>query len=107
MNPAQPYLPRLEIHNEREIPRGWTYALVMHHPDASVTRHEVSLAWSDHDYWSGGRLAPSATVEHVLTCLTHSCPSLLLPAKFDLARARRWHPEIDRELSRRLGGAAA
>ncbi len=106
MLPSLPDHPRLEINHEREIPRGWAYAVVMHFPDASVTRHVVSLSWHDHDYWTSGRRPPSDTVELVLTCLLTARPALALPPHFDLAKARRWYPAIDRELATRLGSAA-
>jgi len=57
----------------------------------------VTLAWIDHDYWSGGRCAPSKVIQALVEyVLRHETPPL--PAAFDAARARRWLPQIDMEL---------
>lgn len=94
-------MPSIEVHHEREADAGWRYDVRVCHDDGTETRHSVTLAWIDHDYWCGGRLAPSRTVEAVLTyCLDHDAPAF--PPAFDAARARRWLPAIDRDLKRAL-----
>lgn len=84
------------------MPRGWRYRVRLENADsASITEHEVTLSWADHDYWCGGRLAPSKTVEAVLTyCIDHKSPPF--PREFDASRARRWIPKIDKELRRAI-----
>lgn len=86
------------VHTELEAPRGWEYRVEVTHEGGQVTEHTVTLAWVDHDHWCGGRLAPSRVVEAVLGFLDAKNLLDSMPAKFDVARARRMSPEIDREL---------
>lgn len=93
-----PRTSRIEIDRETETPRGWRYTVHLQHADGLVTDHEVTLAWVDHDLWSGGRLAPSRVVEMVLAYLLDRGIPASLPHSFDAARARRWIPQIDQDL---------
>jgi hypothetical protein len=91
----------VDVQFEHEGDAGWRYDVVVQHDDGTETRHSVSLTWMDHDYWTGGRIAPSRTVGAVLTyCLDHGSPTF--PPAFDAARARRWLPAIDQELRQAL-----
>ncbi len=88
------------VESETESGHGWRYGVRITHADGHVSEHTVTLAWVDHDHWSGGRLAPSRVVEAVVTSLlAHTAD---LPAAFDAARARRLVPEFDRELKSTL-----
>lgn len=107
MQSKSPTTPRVELGEERAGPRGWVYGVVMHHADESVTRHEVSLAYVDHEYWCGGRLAPSAVVERVLLMMLDAGDGALMPATFDLARGRRWHAGLDADVRGVLRGSTA
>jgi hypothetical protein len=88
---------RVDIEYERELARGWAYDVVVHTEGTPPSRHTVTLAWCDHDYWSGGRSSPWKVVQAVLEyALERAAPAF--PAAFDAARVRRWLPEIDTEL---------
>jgi spore germination protein YaaH len=91
-------VPAIDVKAESEQCRGWSYLVEVRHDDGSVTSHTVTLAWVDHDHWTGGRIAPSRTIEAVLKYVITNAPTQDLPATFDAARARRWIPQIDREL---------
>ena len=59
---AQRRVAAIDVGEESETGRGWSYAVrVVWHDDAE-TEHAVSLSWVDHDHWSGGVRAPSRTV---------------------------------------------
>ncbi len=88
----------VRIDTEEDTTRGWAYRLTVCHDDGRESDHAVSLSWVDHDYWSGGRTAPSRTIEAVVRYLIENGSSLSLPPIFDAARARRWFPQIDEEL---------
>ncbi|MBX3408432.1 MAG: hypothetical protein KF859_00930 [Phycisphaeraceae bacterium] len=88
---------RVEVELERELPRGWVYEVVVHVDGSAPSRHTVSLAWCDHDYWSGGRSCPSKVVQAALEYALERTTQIL-PAVFDAARIRRWLPEIDTDL---------
>jgi hypothetical protein len=90
-NPA-----RIEVLTEEEAVRGWRYRIAV---DRAVARteHDVTLAWVDHEHWSGGRLPPSAVVQAVVRYAAARKDDL--PARFDAATCRRWFPALDTELS--------
>ncbi len=91
---------RAEILTEVEVHRGWSYEVVLHHLGGATSEHTVSLAWCDHDYWSGGRLAPSRVIQTVLEYAMSHLPAGFgtLPKKFDAARLRRICTLLDSEL---------
>ncbi|MBL9001475.1 MAG: hypothetical protein JNK25_10095 [Phycisphaerae bacterium] len=92
--------PRVEVQTESETGRGWVYTVVVHH-EGAVTEHAVSLAWCDHDYWSGGRMAPSRVVQVVVECALRAA-ARDLPARFDASTVRRWSRAMDTEIRGRL-----
>ncbi len=87
----------VRVESEQETQRGWLYRLAVLRDDGSESLHDVRLAWVDHDHWSGGRVAPSRVVEAVVRYVLERA-SRPLPPSFDAALARRWLPQIDREL---------
>lgn len=89
---------RIDVRFEREKGRGWAYDVDILREDGSTSTHRVTLAWVDHDHWTGGSCPPSRTVEAVLRYVVDHAPGQALPAAFDAARARRWLPAIDSEL---------
>lgn len=96
-------MPTIDVQTEQERPGGWTYRVVIHHDTGPCSEHTVTLAWVDHDHWSGGRLPPSVMVQRVIEYLFDQGVFAgegvsSMPAAFDAARARRWRPEIDQEL---------
>ncbi len=88
----------IDVKSELEKGRGWSYLVEVRHDDGSLTSHTVTLAWVDHDLWTGGSVAPSRTIEAVLKYVMSQMPEQGFPATFDAAGARRWVPKIDREL---------
>lgn len=92
----------VQVQREVEEGRGWCYAVRLCRDDGSVSEHTVRLAWVDHDHWSGGRVSPSRTIEALLRYVVERVPAQEWPAAFDAARARRWVPELDRELPRAI-----
>jgi len=88
----------IDVKTELEESRGWSYLVEVRRADGTVSSHMVTLAWVDHDLWTGGSVAPSRTIEAVLKYVMTHVPEQGWPPKFDAARARRWIPQIDREL---------
>ncbi|GMV24877.1 MAG: hypothetical protein AMXMBFR58_09080 [Phycisphaerae bacterium] len=90
------------IHVQTEVENApskcWDYTVRVEHDSGSCTEHRVRLSWVDHEHWSGGRLPPSQVVEAVVERLVAHGMTDSLPERFDAARARRWFPQIDREL---------
>ena len=97
----------VSIQTEREHAHGWVYEVTIEHADGVREHHTVTLAWCDHDFWSGGRIAPSRVLQTVLEYAMGQMRSSdrPLPVKFDAARLRRLFPNLDAEV--RFGSAAA
>ncbi len=91
-------MPRIDVRCECEKARGWAYDVEILREDGSASTHRVTLAWVDHDHWTGGSCPPSRTVEAVLRYVVEHEPERALPPTFDAARARRWLPAIDSEI---------
>ncbi|MFN9971392.1 MAG: hypothetical protein ACK58T_16020 [Phycisphaerae bacterium] len=99
-------LPRVDVREERETPRGWSYRVLVRQGQQSPTEHRVSLSWVDHQHYCGGTLPPSSTVEQVVNALVeaidrHALASTLpaefgsaLPTRFDVSLARRMVPGL-------------
>ncbi len=86
------------IGHEREAPAGWVYEVSLTAAGGTVSTHEVSLAWCDHDHWTGGKIAPSRTLELVIAMsvkLTSAAIIQGLKPKYDAARLRRVCPGLD------------
>ncbi len=95
----------MDIRTESEARLGWSYQVSLRAVDGSWSEHTVTLAWCDHDYWSGGRQAPSAVLRRVLEAALDGGAGPSLPQRFDAARLRRLIPDIDGQM--RAGSAAA
>ena len=94
-------MPTIDVRQEQETPRGWTYDVVLTRGQAA-TEHQVTLSWADHDYWSGGSIPPSRVLEAVLAWLADEHPEFAWAGHFDASTVRRRFPEIDETLGRRL-----
>lgn len=91
----------IDVRHERETPRGWCYDVVLTR-DGGASEHAVTLSWADHDHWTGGASAPSRLMELLLGWLSEEHPEFAWPARFDAATLRRWFPDVDETLGRRL-----
>lgn len=106
--------PAVTIDAETETQRGWCYSVRFGagrdgETPAQSRTHEITLAWVDHDHWSGGSIAPCAVVLAACQLIARrieagaSEPDAArlprsLPVRFDLSTARRWIADFDSEL---------
>lgn len=102
--------PRIDVREERETPRGWSYRVLVRHAQQPSTEHRISLSWVDHQHYCGGTQPPSTTVEQVVAALLeaidhHAFARTLppqfgtaLPTRFDISLARRMVPGLDATL---------
>ncbi|MFG0284086.1 MAG: hypothetical protein ACF8R7_06650 [Phycisphaerales bacterium JB039] len=97
----------IEVLCEQETSCGWLYTVRVTRDGAEPADCQLRLHWSDHDYWTGGRVAPSSLVEEIVRILLDTCGPAPLPASFDASSARRWAPALDRLLADRFGSASA
>lgn len=90
-------MPTVEVKTEEETEHGWRYHVVIDRGQGPI-EHIVLLSWVDHEHWSGGRFPPSRVIERLVAFLLDREDTRPLPPTFDAATARRWFPEVDREL---------
>lgn len=95
---VSPTPPAVDVRTEEQTPRGWSYGITISRPGGTDSEHAVTLSWADHEYWCGGTLPPSKVVESVMTYLLAREAERPIPARFDAATARRWFPDLDREI---------
>jgi hypothetical protein len=92
----------IEIGEEREQPTGWAYDVTVFD---GGRRHvyQVTLSYPDYDHWSHGQVPPSKVVRRAFEFLLEKEPASAILPKFDCSVMRRYFPEVDQELKRRLG----
>ncbi len=102
--------PRVDVREERETPRGWSYRVLVRQGPQPAAEHRISLSWVDHQHYCGGTQPPSITVEQVVHALLdaidrHALAQTLppqfgtaLPTRFDISLARRMVPGLDATL---------
>jgi len=93
--------PVASVLEEREGPHGWFFTLAIDHPNTTSERLELSLAWVDHDFYTGGGLKPSKLAE-VIAELAAGTLGERLPARADAAVFRRRIPGFDDTVHDRL-----
>ncbi len=93
--PASRNLPVIEVQQETETVRGWSYVVRIDRAGVPDTEHLVTLSWADHEYWCGGMLPPSKLIESILRFLASRESERPIPARFDASTARRWFPDLD------------
>lgn len=98
MIPHEHELPSAEVLEETEGSTGWRFRVAIRGADGSRSEHEITLAWVDHDHWTGGSVPPSRLIERLAVLVARHRSDL--PHRFDAAKARRWMPELDDLLSR-------
>jgi hypothetical protein len=89
---------QITVITEEETGRGWRYRIKVVRDSGETSEHDVGLSWADHEHWCGGASAPSRVVEAVVRYLVDREAQRAVPARFDASTARRWWPDLDREL---------
>jgi hypothetical protein len=85
----------VEIGNECESPRGWTYALRIIWPDDRATEHTLALSFADHDYWSGGAASPSRVAHAAARVAASELTPDRFPPRADCSTLRRMLASFD------------
>lgn len=92
---------KVTIEREVEGDNHWTFDVSV---ERSGARHayKVTLSWADYDLWSHGRVAPQRVVEAAFDFLLEREPAAMILSRFDCSVIRRYFPEVDKALPRRL-----
>jgi hypothetical protein len=91
----------ITVEREVEGDNHWTF-------DVSVVQngtrygYKVTLSWADYDLWSHGRVAPQHVVEAAFGFLLEREPADMILSRFDCSVIRRYFPEVDKLLPRKL-----
>jgi len=91
----------ITIGTETEGKNRWQYRVSVEDGSTTYT-YDVTLSWSDYDHWSHGRVAPEKVVMRAFEFLLEREPASAILSKFDCSVIRRYFPEVDQELPRRL-----
>jgi hypothetical protein len=86
--------PIVEVIEEAEAPRGWSFKVALNHPKTTRTEFTLIIAWVDHDFLTGGGVKPSK-LARVIAELAADVLGDDLPAKADAAMFRRRVPGFD------------
>jgi len=92
----------IRIESETDSRHGWTFAVEVLDDAGGDHRYTVTLSWSDYDHWSHGAKPPERVVEAAFEFLLDREPAGSILPKFDCAVIRRYFPEVDAELPKRL-----
>ena len=91
----------IEIGPETEGKNNWSYEVSVF--DAGKRhKYDVTLSFQDYDLWSHGTLPPSTVVEKAFRFLLEREPASSIMSKFDCSVIRRYFPEVDKELPKRV-----
>lgn len=91
----------IEIQSATETDNGWSYQVKL---DEGGSQHQysVTLSRSDYDQWSNGQVKPEQVIQAAFDFLLEREPASAILSKFDCSVIRRYFPEVDRELPKKL-----
>lgn len=98
--PRDPHpVAHITVDSETDTPNDWSYHVRIQRNDGRTTDHTVTLAWVDHEHWTGGSTPPSQIIETLAGLLADregegEIPAPL-PTRFDASTAVRWSPELN------------
>jgi hypothetical protein len=94
-------MPTIHIGTETEGKNNWMYEVQVREGGRAHDYH-VTLSWSDYDLWCHGRVAPERVVRAAFEFLLEKEPVTSILAKFDCSVIRRYFPDVDRELPKKI-----
>jgi hypothetical protein len=69
---------------------------------SSKHQYSVTLSRSDYDQWSNGQVQPEQVIQAAFDFLLEREPASAILSQFDCSVIRRYFPEVDRELPKKL-----
>jgi len=91
----------IDIQSATETGNGWSYQVKL---DQGSSQHQysVTLSRSDYDQWSNGQVQPEQVIKAAFDFLLEREPASAILSQFDCSVIRRYFPEVDRELPKKL-----
>ncbi|MEQ9483480.1 hypothetical protein [Coleofasciculus sp. F4-SAH-05] len=90
----------ITIQSATERNNGWSYQVKLEND--REYNYDVTLSQSDYNQWSQGKVSPEQLVEAAFEFLLEREPASSIMSKFDCAVIRRYFPEVDSELPKKL-----
>lgn len=91
----------IEIQSATETDNGWSYHVKLDE-GSSQHQYKVTLSRSDYDQWSNSQVQPEQVIRAAFDFLLDREPASAILSQFDCSVIRRYFPEVDRELPKKL-----
>ena len=91
----------INIQSETEIDNGWLYRVKLD-DNGREYNYSVTLSQSDYKKWSDSQVSPKNVIKAAFDFLLEREPASSILSEFDCAVIRRYFPEVDRELPKKL-----
>lgn len=96
----------IEITSEERLDRKWVFDAVIEQGGRRYPLH-ITLNWAEYNLWcETGSAAPERVVRALLNFLLEREPASAIMSKFDCSVVRRYFPEVDQVLPRRVSSTA-
>lgn len=91
----------INIQSETKHKDSWAYQVKLSDHGAEH-EYNVTLSQSDYQLWSPNQVPPQAVIKAAFEFLLEREPATSILSKFDCALIRRYFPDVDRELPKKL-----
>ena len=91
----------LEIQSATEENNSWSYQVKLDEGRSSH-QYQVTLSRTDYEQWSQGQAEPEQVIQAAFDFLLEREPASAILSGFDCSVIRRYFPEVDRELPKKL-----
>lgn len=92
---------KIEIQSETPQSNGWSYRVKLN-GNGSQREYSVRLNRSDYERWSKGQVPPKEVIQGAFDFLLEREPPSSILSQFDCSVIRRYFPEVDRELPKKI-----
>lgn len=92
---------KVDIQSQSQSDNGWSYEVLLDH-NGSQSRYSVTLSQSDYEQWTQGKVPPERVIEAAFEFLLEREPASSIMSEFDCSVMRRYFPEVDQELPKKL-----
>ena len=91
----------IEIQSTKEENNGWSYQVKLNQGGKSY-QYNVTLSRSDYEKWSNSQVQPEQIIQAAFDFLLDREPPSAILSQFDCSVIRRYFPEVDKELPKKL-----
>lgn len=91
----------IDIQSQTEKDNGWAYEVKLNHQRRDYN-YSVTLSRSDYEKWASGQQSPNEVIQAAFDFLLEREGPGSIMSQFDCSVIRRFFPEVDRELPKKL-----